>query len=454
MNLYFPQSYEAYIELVLLSSTEALIKSCQSSNLLLNICQDSLTAGYLLTCGSYKYNSNTRTKEFVPLVYIEKSIFTNALMQVGDWELDYIFKKMLHIKEILEWKNIKNVEEYMSSGHCLLSFLLPNDFEYNYNKTNVVIIRGVILSGTFNKMVLSDGPTSIPYKLEKEYGAKITIDFVSYYQFMADFWIRSIGFSIGIEDCMPSQMTLVKDEITKSFIEAQGLEIAEKDEDIRERKITHTLNNATSVGQKLSTDILEFDNSLNIMVNAGSKGSVINISQIKGLLGQQNINGERIPITFGERTLPYYPKKFNTNVEETTDDMRKIMYESRGFTTNSYMSGLNPREFFFHAAAGRIGVIDTSIKTASSGYIQRKLVKKMEDFRYSYLNTVVNSKGSVVQFNYQNNFDPVHCVKMNNSRSFINIKNIVDKLNTDYEYEEYKNNKNSYKSTLKLNFKY
>jgi DNA-directed RNA polymerase II subunit RPB1 len=100
------------------------------------------------------------------------------------------------------------------------------------------------------------------------------------------------------------------------------------------------------------------------------------------------------------------------------------------------MEGLTPQEFFFHAEGGREGVIDTAIKTAQSGYIQRKLVKKMEDLVKSYSDgLVVNSKNVVVQFNYQNNFDPARLVRVGENMSFINIKTTVDHLNTEAEWE-------------------
>ena len=53
--------------------------------------------------------------------------------------------------------------------------------------------------------------------------------------------------------------------------------------------------------------------------------------------------------------------------------------ESRGFVENSYLRGLTPQELFFHAMGGREGLIDTAVKTSSTGYIQRRLVKAMED---------------------------------------------------------------------------
>ena len=99
------------------------------------------------------------------------------------------------------------------------------------------------------------------------------------------------------------------------------------------------------------------------MVASGSKGSTINISQMISCLGQQNVDGKRIPYGFEDRTLPHFLKY---------DDSP----ESRGFVENSFIGGLTPQDFFFHAMGGREGLIDTAVKTSETGYIQRKLIKK------------------------------------------------------------------------------
>eukprot|EP00268_Persea_americana_P050154 TRINITY_DN5435_c0_g1_i2.p1 TRINITY_DN5435_c0_g1~~TRINITY_DN5435_c0_g1_i2.p1 ORF type:complete len:1081 (+),score=199.01 TRINITY_DN5435_c0_g1_i2:183-3425(+) len=123
------------------------------------------------------------------------------------------------------------------------------------------------------------------------------------------------------------------------------------------------------------------------MVTAGSKGSFINISQMTACVGQQNVEGKRIPYGFNGRTLPHFTK----------DDYGP---ESRGFVENSYLRGLTPQEFFFHAMGGREGLIDTAVKTSETGYIQRRLVKAMEDIMVKYDGTVRNSLGDVIQFLY------------------------------------------------------
>lgn len=88
--------------------------------------------------------------------------------------------------------------------------------------------------------------------------------------------------------------------------------------------------------------------------------------QMIACVGQQNVEGKRIPFGFSGRTLPHFTK----------DDLGP---ESRGFVENSYLRGLTPQELFFHAMGGREGLIDTAVKTSSTGYIQRRLVKAMED---------------------------------------------------------------------------
>jgi len=147
------------------------------------------------------------------------------------------------------------------------------------------------------------------------------------------------------------------------------------------------LNTARDHAGKSAQSSLDETNSVKAMVTAGSKGSFINISQIIACVGQQNVEGKRIPYGFKKRTLPHFSK----------DDLGP---ESRGFVENSYLRGLTPQEFFFHAMGGREGLIDTACKTAETGYIQRRLVKAMETVMARYDGTVRTSGGQVVQFLY------------------------------------------------------
>ena len=128
------------------------------------------------------------------------------------------------------------------------------------------------------------------------------------------------------------------------------------------------------------------------------------------------MEGKRIPFGFRHRTLPHFIK----------DDYGP---ESKGFVENSYLAGLTPNEFFFHAMGGREGLIDTAVKTSETGlstfslhihtsflscqllrtcdvslpiigYIQRRLVKAMEGVMAHYDGTIRNSNRQLIQLCY------------------------------------------------------
>jgi len=123
------------------------------------------------------------------------------------------------------------------------------------------------------------------------------------------------------------------------------------------------------------------------MVVNGATGSSINISQVIACVGQQNVEGKRIPFGFKHRTLPYFIK----------DDYGP---EAKGFVENSYLHGLTPAKFYFHAMGDREGLIDTAVKTAETGYIQRRLITSMESIMIKYDGTVRNQIEQLIQLTY------------------------------------------------------
>lgn len=60
---------------------------------------------------------------------------------------------------------------------------------------------------------------------------------------------------------------------------------------------------------------------------------------------------------------------------------------AKGFVENSFYSGLTPTEFFFHTMGGREGLVDTAVKTAETGYMQRRLVKVCWIYSPSFINS-------------------------------------------------------------------
>ncbi|CAG8478441.1 1597_t:CDS:10 [Paraglomus brasilianum] len=129
-------------------------------------------------------------------------------------------------------------------------------------------------------------------------------------------------------------------------------------------------------------------NNMQMMTAAGAKGSSVNVSQISCLLGQQELEGRRVPVMASGKTLPSF-KAYDTSPM------------AGGYVGGRFLTGVNPQEYFFHCMAGREGLIDTAVKTSRSGYLQRCLIKHLEGLIANYDGTVRNnSDGSLIQFHY------------------------------------------------------
>jgi DNA-directed RNA polymerase I subunit RPA1 len=135
-------------------------------------------------------------------------------------------------------------------------------------------------------------------------------------------------------------------------------------------------------------------NSFSIMTVTGAKGSIVNQSQVSCALGQQALEGRRVPRMSSGRTLPSFAP-FDPNPR------------ADGFVLDRFLTGVRPQEYYFHCMAGREGLVDTAVKTSRSGYLQRCLVKHLEELKISYDFTVRNAEGGVVQFLYgEDGLDP------------------------------------------------
>ncbi|PMD35476.1 beta and beta-prime subunits of DNA dependent RNA-polymerase [Hyaloscypha variabilis F] len=128
-------------------------------------------------------------------------------------------------------------------------------------------------------------------------------------------------------------------------------------------------------------------NQMQNMTVSGAKGSAVNANLISCNLGQQVLEGRRVPVMVSGKTLPCF-KPFETDVR------------AGGYVVNRFLTGIRPQEYYFHAMAGREGLIDTAVKTSRSGYLQRCLIKGMEGLKVEYDTSVRDSDGSMVQFLY------------------------------------------------------
>lgn len=276
----------------------------------------------------------------------------------------------------------------------------------------VEINNGEYVRGQMDKGILGAGTKGLIHRCCNDFGNMAASDFVDDLQNIVTEYMKSSAFSVGISDLISNSSTndsivkiiAEKKNDVKNLIDEVQIGVFENNsgktnEQEFETRVNNILNQASSEAGKVGLKSLNPGNRFVTMVNSGSKGSELNISQMISCLGQQNVDGKRIPYGFDHRTLPHYSKYDDTPA-------------ARGFVESSYINGLSPQEVFFHAMGGRIGLIDTAVKTSTTGYIQRRLIKALEDLKVEYDMTIRNSKSKVVQFSYGD--DSADTVKVEN----------------------------------------
>ena len=387
MNLHMPQDEESEVELMNLAAVPYQIISPANNKSIVGIFQDSLLGSYRFT----RENINFSPRDTM-----------NLLMR---------FDKL----------NLNNLDlKGESSNFDILSQIMPpltlkyktkkfsDDDVYKTANTVLEIVNGKYIRGQMEKGVLGDGSKGLLQRICNDFGNMASADFIDNLQYIITEYMKTSAYSVGISDliadnatidAIASTITQKKSEV-KALIDETHLGIFENktgktNEQEFENRVNNILNKASNEAGKIGRKSLSQDNRFVIMVNAGSKGGDLNITQMISCLGQQNVDGKRIPYGYDSRTLPHYTK---------FDDSPR----ARGFVESSFIDGMTPEELFFHAMGGRVGIIDTAVKTSTTGYIQRRLIKGMEDIKVCYDMTVRNNKDKIIQYSYgDDGFDPV-----------------------------------------------
>ncbi|KAI9293461.1 beta and beta-prime subunits of DNA dependent RNA-polymerase [Neoconidiobolus thromboides FSU 785] len=387
MNMHVPQSEESRAEILELCMVPKQIVSPQANKPVMGIVQDTL-------CGIRKFTKRD--------CFVGKELLMNLLLHVPDWD-GRVPQPCIH-KPIPLWTGKQVFSLIIPKGVNLTSFHSAHpddeDSHISLGDTRVEIVGGDLVTGIVCKRTIGSSNGGLIHVVMNDFGSKVCMKLFNGTQTVVNYWLLQHGFSIGVGDMIADHatMTTINSFITKAKKEVKqvireanngklealpGLTVPET----FESKVTNILNSARDGAGKAAERSLPEFNNIKQMVVAGSKGSFINISQMAACVGQQNVEGKRIPFGFRNRTLPHFTKNDRTPF-------------ARGFVENSYIRGLTPQEFFFHAMGGREGLIDTAVKTAETGYIQRRLVKAMEDVMVKYDGTVRNALGQVVQFCY------------------------------------------------------
>ena len=401
MNLHVLQSDEARAEARILMQVQENILSPRYGGPIIGAIHDHITGAYFLT------HDNPRFDRFEA---------ANIMFRLSDIPMPepYIDEKG---------------EPYWT-GKQLFSTVLPSDFRSTF-KSNIcrncktgckkeecdfdayVKIRdGKLLCGTVDVKGIGNSKGKILDRIARDYGADRAALFINQVTRLALGAIMNHGFSTGIGDedipaeaanqissfsqeCIDKVSDLVESFHDGTLDQMPGRSLRET----LEVKVMGVLGEARDQAGRIAGNHLGMTNPAVIMAKAGARGSMLNLSQMAGCVGQQAVRGERLSRGYWNRTLPHFEK----------GDLGAY---ARGFCSNSYKSGLTPTEFFFHAMGGREGLVDTAVRTSRSGYMQRRLVSALEDLKLTSDGTVRNTIGTVVQFRYgEDGVDPARTVR-------------------------------------------
>ena len=391
MNLHMPQDVVCDAELKHLAAVSQQIISPSSNSPIIGIYQDSMVGSYLFTSPDIKFS---------------QSDAMNLLMA-----FDKVNVKLLKKEEI-------------TNSEILTQILPPISLKLGGGSKEVKVLNGNYLHGQLDKSALN-GSKGFINRICNDFGNMAASNFIDNMQNIITSFLKIHGFSVGINDLISNTETREKindvirekNDSVNILIEETQLGVfqnttGKSNVEEFETRVNNILNKSTAETSKIALDSLSKDNRFVIMLKAGSKGSELNISQMIACVGQQNVNGKRIPYGFEDRTLPQFTK---------FDDTAK----ARGFVENSYINGLSPSEVFFHAMGGRVGLIDTAVKTSTTGYIQRRLIKGLEDLVVNYDMTVRSNKNKIVQFLYgDDGIDPMRVENQSLQLLSMNVEDI------------------------------
>ncbi len=378
MNIHVPQTEEARAEAQMLMAVPKHIRSPRFGGPIIGCEQDHVSGCYLLT----------RKDTEIPR---ERAI--QILAEVGlDAELPS--RKTISGKEIFSAILPKglNIEFRAKVCGCDKSFkgACPND-------GHVSIKNGKLESGVIDKNAIGREAGKLIDRIEREFGSEEAHKFVDRVSLLGIKWLEKSGLSIGLDDGEISKPVREKiqaaiekgyadvDDLIKLFREGKIEPLP--GQDIRktlEIHIRNTLSNTADLVGKIVKENLK-ETGIVVMGKTGARGSMNHIAQLTGAVGQEHALGERIHRGYRGRTLSHF----------MVGDLRPAAH---GFVANSFKIGLTPFEFFFDVLSGREGLMDKSLRTRHSGYLERRLIGALQDLKIEYDGTVRDNRKIIIQF--------------------------------------------------------
>ncbi|MEM0378481.1 MAG: DNA-directed RNA polymerase subunit A' [Thermosphaera sp.] len=416
MNLHVPQSEEARAEARMLMLVEKHILTPRYGGPIIGGLQDYISGAFILTSKS----TILRKHEVA------------ELLGVAGYHGEMPEPAILKPKEY--W-----------TGKQLVSVFLPKDMNFRRNSklagasalrcvdedcphdSLIIVKKGILLEGVLDKASIGrEEPESLVHWLIKEYGEDLGRMFKDKVYKM--FLRASEKYGLSMSHSHLSLPGPARERIKQIILDKKA-RVEELIKQYKEGKLTprpgktpeETLEDeiVDLLSKRLLDDVADtitpyftLTNPVVVMARTGARGNPVNLTQMAALLGQQTVRGKRLSRGYLHRSLPHFKPK-------------DIGPEARGFISNGFVNGLEALEMFFHAAAGREGLIDTAVRTSQSGYMQRRLINALQDLRVEYDGTVRATSGELVQLVYGE--DGVDPMKSDHGKA-VNVNRVIEKI--------------------------
>ena len=418
MNMHFPQNENARAEAFNLANTDSQYLTPTSGSPVRGLIQDHISAGVWLTnkdsfftreqyqqyvygCIRPEDGHSTRPK----IVTVPPAIMKPVPLWTG--------------KQIITTVLLNITPADMPGINLTSSNKIKNEYWSKHSEENTVLFKdGALLCGILDKSQYGSTKYGIVHSLHEVYGPSVAAKTLSVLGRLFTNYITATAFTCGMDDLrLTAEGNKWRSDILKTSVDtgreaaaevtnlpadtaANDPELLKRLEEIlRDDNKSGILDAVTSskvnaIASKVVSKCVpggtmkKFpENSMQSMALSGAKGSNVNVSQIMCLLGQQALEGRRVPVMVSGKTLPSF-KPYETDAR------------AGGYVKGRFYSGIRPQEYYFHCMAGREGLIDTAVKTSRSGYLQRCLTKQLEGVHVSYDNSVRDADGTLIQFLY------------------------------------------------------
>ncbi len=396
MNLHVPQGEEARAEARTLMLVQEHILTPRYGGPIIGGIHDYITGAYLLTRKDSVFDKGQAMRLLFEAKY-DGELPEPAVLKPGPY---WTGKQLVSVFLPKDLDYVGRAAVAPPVGRC--------DEEECGNDGYVLIKRGRLLLGVFDKQAIgAEKPETVLHEIVKEYGSDMGREIMDTMFKMFVAYLDMHGLTMGIdtieipeaaihdiEEVLREAEERVK-ELIKDYEEGRlqatpGKTRRETLEDL----IMNVLADARTRAGEIASQYLGMTNHAVIMAKTGARGSMLNLTQMAAVVGQQSVRGKRVERGYSGRTLPHF-------------SVGDLMPEARGFVYSSFRKGLKPTEFFFHAISGREGLVDTAVRTAQSGYMYRRLQNAMQDFYVSYDGSVRTSEGFVIQLRYgEDGVDP------------------------------------------------